>query len=164
MELRRVVITGLCAVTPLGINTETYWQNLINGVSGAATIVKFDASKFKNQFACEVKGFNPEAYFDRKEARKYDLYTHYGLVSSDEAIRDAGLDKEGSADKMRVGVIWASGIGGLDTLIFEVSAYLKGDGVPRYNPFFIPKMIADITAGHISIRYGFMGQIGRAHV
>jgi 3-oxoacyl-[acyl-carrier-protein] synthase II len=157
VELRRVVITGLGAVTPLGINTETYWQNLINGVSGAATIVKFDASKFKTQFACEVKGFNPEAYFDRKEARKYDLYTHYGLVSSDEAIRDAGLDKEGSADKMRVGVIWASGIGGLDTLIFEVSAYLKGDGVPRYNPFFIPKMIADITAGHISIRYGFMG-------
>ncbi|MFH1159383.1 MAG: beta-ketoacyl-ACP synthase II [bacterium] len=157
MELRRVVITGLGAVTPLGKNTETYWQNLINGVSGAATIAKFDAAKFKTQFACEVKGFNPENYFDRKDARKYDLYTQYGIVSSDEAIKDAGLDKEGAADKTRVGVIWASGIGGLDTLIYEVSAYLKGDGVPRYNPFFIPKMIADITAGHISIRYGFMG-------
>ncbi|MBE0646769.1 MAG: beta-ketoacyl-ACP synthase II [Bacteroidales bacterium] len=157
MDLRRVVVTGLGAITPIGKNADDYWQALINGVSGAAEIVKFDASKFKTRFACEVKNFNAEDYFDRKEARKYDLYTHYGIVSSDEAIKDAGLDVEGVVDKTRVGVIWASGIGGLDTLIYEVSGYLKGDGVPRYNPFFIPKMIADITAGHISIRYGFMG-------
>ncbi|MBL7138506.1 MAG: beta-ketoacyl-ACP synthase II [Bacteroidales bacterium] len=157
MDLRRVVVTGLGAITPIGNTTEAYWQGLVNGVSGAAPIIKFDAGKFKTKFACEVKGFNPEDYFDRKEARKYDLYTHYGIVSSDEAIRDAGLDQEGVVDKTRVGVIWASGIGGLDTLISEVSGFLKGDGTPRYNPFFIPKMIADITAGHISIRYGFMG-------
>jgi len=156
VNLRRVVVTGLGAVTPIGNDTDAYWKNLVGGVSGAAPITKFDASKFKTQFACEVKGFNPEDFFDRKEARKYDLYTHYGIVASDQAVRDAGLDSDG-IDKTRVGVIWASGIGGLDTLIFEVSAYLKGDGVPRYNPFFIPKMIADITAGHISIRYGFMG-------
>ena len=156
MNLRRVVITGLGSVTPIGNNIDAYWQSLINGVSGAAEITKFDASKFKTRFACEVKNFNPGDFFDRKEVRKYDLYTHYGLVASDEAIKDSGITDE-SIDKTRVGVIWASGIGGLDTLIFEVSAYLKGDGVPRYNPFFIPKMIADITAGHISIRYGFMG-------
>jgi len=157
VDLRRVVVTGLGAITPIGKNAREYWQGLINGVSGAAPIVKFDASKFKTRFACEVKDFNAEDYFDRKEARKYDIYTHYGLVSSDEAIRDAGIGEEGAVDKTRVGVIWASGIGGLDTLIYEVSGYLNGDGVPRYNPFFILKMIADITAGHISIRYGFMG-------
>ncbi|MFH1296803.1 MAG: beta-ketoacyl-ACP synthase II [Bacteroidota bacterium] len=157
MDLRRVVVTGLGAITPIGNTTEAYWQGLISGVSGANPIVKFDTSKFKTRFACEVKGFNPEDFFDRKEARKYDLYTHYGIVSSDEAIRDAGLDQEGVVEKTRVGVIWASGIGGLDTLISEVTAFLQGDGMPRYNPFFIPKMIADITAGHISIRYGFMG-------
>ncbi len=156
MNLRRVVVTGLGSVTPIGNDTDTYWQSLINGESGAADITKFDASKFKTRFACEVKNFNPGDFFDRKEVRKYDLYTHYGLVASDEAIKDADISDE-SIDKTRVGVIWASGIGGLDTLIFEVSGYLKGDGVPRYNPFFIPKMIADITAGHISIRYGFMG-------
>lgn len=156
MDLRRVVVTGLGAVTPLGNTIDTFWNNCINGVSGAAPIQKFDASKFKTQFACEVKDFDPLDFFDRKEARKYDLYTHYGLVSSMQAVENAGLTDE-SIDKTRVGVIWASGIGGLDTLIFEVSGYLRGDGVPRYNPFFIPKMIADITAGHISIRYGFMG-------
>ena len=156
MELRRVVVTGLGAVTPIGNDKDAYWQSLVNGVSGAAEIQKFDASKFKTRFACEVKNFNAGDFFPRKEVRKYDLYTHYGLVASDEAIKDAGIH-EGAIDKTRVGVIWASGIGGLDTLIYEVSGYLKGDGVPRYNPFFIPKMIADITAGHISIRYGFMG-------
>ncbi|MBC8316191.1 MAG: beta-ketoacyl-ACP synthase II [Bacteroidetes bacterium] len=156
MNLRRVVVTGLGSVTPIGNDTNAYWQSLINGVSGAADITKFDASKFKTRFACEVKDFDPGDFFDRKEVRKYDLYTHYGLVASDEAIKDAGIADD-SIDKKRVGVIWASGIGGLDTLISEVSGYLKGDGVPRYNPFFIPKMIADITAGHISIRYGYMG-------
>ncbi len=156
MNLRRVVVTGLGAVTPIGNDVDAYWQSLVNGVSGAVDITKFDASKFKTRFACEVKGFNPGDYFDRKEVRKYDLYTHYGIIASDEAIKDAGID-QASIDKTRVGVIWASGIGGLDTLISEVTGFLKGDGVPRYNPFFIPKMIADITAGHISIRYGFMG-------
>jgi len=156
VNLRRVVVTGLGAVTPIGNDIDAYWQSLVNGVSGAVDITKFDASKFKTRFACEVKGFNPGDYFDRKEVRKYDLYTHYGIIASDEAIKDAGID-QASIDKTRVGVIWASGIGGLDTLISEVTGFLEGDGVPRYNPFFIPKMIADITAGHISIRYGFMG-------
>ena len=156
MSLRRVVVTGLGALTPIGNNLDAYWQGLINGVSGAAGITRFDPSKFKTQFACELKNFSAEAFFDRKEVRKYDPYTHYGIVSSDEAIRDAGLDPA-ALDVRRVGVIWASGIGGLDTLIGEVTAFLQGDGTPRYNPFFIPKMISDITSGHISIRYGFMG-------
>ncbi len=156
MNSRRVVVTGLGALTPVGTGLEGFWNGLVNGVSGAGPITRFDASKFKTQFACEVKNFNPEDYFDRKEVRKYDIYTHFGLISADEAIRDAGLNGEG-IDKQRVGVIWASGIGGLDTLINEVSAYQKGDGTPRFNPFFIPKMIADITSGHISIKYGFMG-------
>ena len=156
MSLRRVVVTGLGALTPIGNNLDAYWQGLINGVSGAAGITRFDPSKFKTQFACELKNFSAEAFFDRKEVRKYDPYTHYGIVSSDEAIKDAGLDPA-ALDVRRVGVIWASGIGGLDTLIGEVTAFLQGDGTPRYNPFFIPKMISDITSGHISIRYGFMG-------
>jgi 3-oxoacyl-[acyl-carrier-protein] synthase II len=154
--LRRVVVTGLGALTPLGNNLDAYWQGLINGVSGAGTITKFDASKFKTQFACEIKNFSAEDFFDRKEVRKYDPYTHYGIICSEEAIRDAALDLK-KLELHRVGVIWASGIGGLDTLINEVSGYLLGDGTPRYNPFFIPKMISDITAGHISIRNGFMG-------
>ena len=156
MSLRRVVVTGLGALTPVGNGLEGYWKGLLAGVSGAGPITRFDASKFKTQFACEVKNFNPEDYFDRKEVRKYDMYTHYGLISADEAIRDAGFDSS-TIDVQRVGVIWASGIGGLDTFLTEVSNYVKGDGTPRFNPFFIPKMIADITSGHISIKYGFMG-------
>jgi 3-oxoacyl-[acyl-carrier-protein] synthase II len=154
--LRRVVVTGLGALTPIGKSTEEYWNGLINGVSGAGPITRFDASKFKTRFACEVKAFNPENYFDRKEARKYDIYSQFGLICADEAINDAGFDMS-KLDHNRVGVIMASGIGGLDTLISEVSGFLQGDGTPRFNPFFIPKMISDITAGHISIKYGFRG-------
>lgn len=156
MNLRRVVVTGLGALTPIGNTLDAYWQGLVNGVSGSARITKFDPSKFKTQFACEVKDFNLETFFDRKEVRKYDTYTHFGLVCSDEAVKDAGLDTA-DVNKHRVGVIWASGIGGLDTMITEITSFLQGDGTPRYNPFFIPKMISDITAGHISIKWGFMG-------
>ena len=156
MDLRRVVVTGLGAITPIGNNLTDFWKGLSTGVSGAATITRFDASKFKTRIACEVKNFNLEDFFDRKEVRKYDPYTHFGIVCSDEAIRDAGIDNS-KEDLSRIGVIWASGIGGLDTLITEVSNYLGGDGTPRFNPFFIPKMISDITAGQISIRHGYMG-------
>lgn len=156
MDLRRVVVTGLGAITPIGNNLTDFWKGLSNGVSGAATITRFDASKFKTRIACEVKNFNLEDFFDRKEVRKYDPYTHFGIVCSDEAIRDAGIDNS-KEDLTRIGVIWASGIGGLDTLITEVSNYLGGDGTPRFNPFFIPKMISDINAGQISIRHGYMG-------
>ncbi|KAF0196464.1 MAG: 3-oxoacyl-acyl-carrier-protein synthase II [Bacteroidetes bacterium] len=156
MKLRRVVVTGLGALTPLGNTVHDYWNGLINGVSGADRITRFDAGKFKTQFACEVKNFDPLIFFDRKEVRKYDPYAQYGMVSSDEAIADAGLVPE-KLDLDRVGVIWASGIGGLVTFQDEVSDYAKGDGTPRFNPFFIPKMIADITAGHISIKHGFRG-------
>ncbi len=156
MKLRRVVVTGLGALTPLGNTVPEYWNGLINGVSGADRITRFDATKFKTQFACEVKNFDPLNFFDRKEVRKYDPYAQYGMVSSDEAIADAGLIPE-KLDLDRIGVIWASGIGGLVTFQDEVSDYAKGDGTPRFNPFFIPKMIADITAGHISIKHGFRG-------
>jgi len=156
MKLRRVVVTGLGALTPLGNTVHEYWNGLINGVSGADRITRFDAGKFKTQFACEVKNFDPLVFFDRKEVRKYDPYAQYGMVSSDEAIADAGLVPE-KLDLDRIGVIWASGIGGLVTFQDEVSDYAKGDGTPRFNPFFIPKMIADITAGHISIKHGFRG-------
>lgn len=156
MKLRRVVVTGLGAVTPLGNTVPEYWDALLNGVSGAADITRFDASKFKTKFACEVKGFNPLDHFDRKEARKYDLYAQFGLVAAQQAIEDANLLEE-KVDGNRVGVIWASGIGGLETFLKEVGDYAKGDGTPRFNPFFIPKMIADITAGHISIKNGFRG-------
>ena len=156
MKFRRVVVTGLGALTPIGNSTEEYWNNLIKGVSGASPITRFDTSKFKTRFACEVKNFNPENFFERKDVRKYDLYSHYGIVCADEAIRDAGLDMT-KIDLNQVGVIWASGIGGLDTLINEVEGWFKGDGTPRFNPFFIPKMISDICAGHISIKYGFRG-------
>jgi len=156
MQLKRVVVTGLGAVTPLGNNVNDYWQGLINGVSGAAPITRFDASKFKTRFACEVKGFNPEDYFDKKEARKVDTYTHYGMAAAVQAIADSGIDKEG-IDKNEIGVIWGSGIGGLDTFQTETFAFAKGDGTPRFNPFFIPKMIADICSGHISIRFGLRG-------
>lgn len=156
MQLKRVVVTGLGAVTPLGNNVNDYWNNLINGVSGAAAITRFDASKFKTRFACEVKGFNIEDYFDKKEARKLDTYSWYGIAASVQAVLDSGIDAEG-VDKNEIGVIWGSGIGGLDTFQNETFGFAKGDGTPRFNPFFIPKMIADICSGHISIRFGFRG-------
>ncbi len=162
MNLRRVVVTGLGTVNPIGNNIEEYFRNLEQGVGGAATITLFDASKFKTQFACEVKGFDPNQHFDRKEARKYDRFTQFALVAAKEAVQDAGLvDGENntfdSVDKDRVGVVWASGIGGIGTFFDEVVYFAKGDGTPKYNPFFIPKMIADIAAGHISMKYGFRG-------
>lgn len=156
MKLRRVVVTGLGALTPLGNTVPAYWEGLLNGVSGADRITRFDAEKFKTQFACEVKGFDPLQFFDRKEVRKFDPYAQYGMVSAEEAIKDAGLDLE-KLNLENIGVIWASGIGGILTFQEEVTEFAKGDGTPRFNPFFIPKMIADITAGHISIKYGFRG-------
>ena len=156
MELRRVVVTGLGALTPIGNNIQEYWNGLINGVSGAAPITYFDASKFKTQFACELKDFKVEDFIDRKEARKMDRYAQYAMVASDEAVRDANFDLE-TLDKDRVGVIWGSGIGGLETFQIEMLEFAKGDGTPRFNPFFIPKMISDIACGHISIKYGFRG-------
>ncbi len=156
MQLKRVVVTGLGAVTPLGSSVNDYWNNIINGVSGAAPITRFDASKFKTQFACEVKGFNVEDYFDRKEARKLDAYSQYGIAASVQAFEDSGLNAN-AIDKNEIGVIWGSGIGGLDTFQTETFGFAKGDGTPRFNPFFIPKMIADICSGHISIRFGLRG-------
>ena len=156
MQLKRVVVTGLSAITPLGNNVQDYWTNLINGVSGADTITRFDASKFKTRFACEVKGFNLDDYFDKKEARKLDAFSHYGIAASVQAVADSGIDAEG-IDKNEIGVVWGSGIGGLDTFQTETFAFAKGDGTPRFNPFFIPKMIADICSGHISMRFGFRG-------
>jgi 3-oxoacyl-[acyl-carrier-protein] synthase II len=156
MPLRRVVITGLGALTPLGNTVDELWTALINGVSGAAPITRFDPFKSKTKFACEVKNFDPGNYFDRKEVRKYDPYAQFAMIAADQAVIDSGLDLE-KVNKERVGVIWASGIGGLETFENEVSSFARGDGTPRFNPFFIPKMIADIAAGHISIKYGFMG-------
>ncbi len=156
MQLKRVVVTGLGAVTPLGNSVNDYWTNLLAGVSGAAPITRFDATKFKTRFACEVKGFNVEDYFDKKEARKLDAYSQYGIAASVQAVADSGLEAEG-IDKNEIGVIWGSGIGGLDTFQTETFAFAKGDGTPRFNPFFIPKMIADICSGHISMRFGFRG-------
>jgi 3-oxoacyl-[acyl-carrier-protein] synthase II len=156
MELKRVVITGLGALTPLGNTVNDYWHNLISGVSGANLITRFDASKFKTKFACELKGFNVEDHIERKDARKMDPYTQYALVAVKEAIQDSGMNLD-TIDKDRVGVIWGSGIGGLFTFQEECFNFAKGDGTPRFNPFFIPKMIADIASGHISINYGFRG-------
>ena len=156
MQLKRVVITGLGALTPIGNNVSEYWKNLEKGVSGAAPITHFDASKFKTQFACEVKNFNPTDHLDRKEARKQDPYTQYAMVATAEAMEDSKIDIE-AIDLDRAGVFWGSGIGGIKTFYDEVSAFAKGDGTPRYNPFFIPKMIADIAAGMISIKYGLRG-------
>lgn len=156
MVLRRVVVTGLGALTPIGNNIEEFWNGLINGVSGAAPITYFDASKFRTQFACELKNFNVEEFIDRKEARKMDRYAQYAMVSSEEAMKDANFDLE-KVDKDRAGVIWGSGIGGLETFQIEVLNFAAGDGTPRFNPFFIPKMIGDIACGHISIKYGFRG-------
>jgi 3-oxoacyl-[acyl-carrier-protein] synthase II len=156
MNLRRVVVTGLGALTPIGNTVEEYWHGLSNGVSGAAPITRFDASLFKTQFACEVKGLDVEQFIDRKEARKMDLFTQMGLIASDQAIIDSGLDIEKS-NLDRIGVIMGSGIGGLRSFQDEVMSFAQGDGTPRFNPFFIPKMIADICAGFISIKYGFRG-------
>lgn len=156
MQFKRVVVTGLGAITPLGNNVADYWSNLINGVSGAAPITRFDASKFKTRFACEVKGFKTEDYFDKKEAQRLDAFSHYGIAASVQAVADSGLDKQG-VDKNEIGVIWGSGIGGLDTFQTETFNFAKGDGTPRFNPFFIPKMISDICSGHISMRFGFRG-------
>ena len=156
MKPRRVVVTGLGALTPIGNNISSFWQGLINGRSGAAPITYFDASKFKTHFACEIKNFDPLNHFDRKEARKYDRFAQYALVSTEEAIKDSKLDLE-KIDKDRVGVIWGAGIGGLETFQNEVLNFASGDGTPRFNPFFIPKMISDIAPGLISIKYGFKG-------
>lgn len=157
MELKRVVITGLGAITPLGKNVNDYWAALLAGVSGAAPITIFDTAKFKTKFACEVKDFDAREYFDRKEARKYDRYAQFGLIAADQAIVDSGILEDNSIDRDRVGVIWASGIGGLITFHETVVEFALGDGTPRFNPFFIPKMIGDIAAGHISIKNGFRG-------
>ena len=156
MELKRVVVTGLGALTPLGNNVNDYWQALLNGVSGANPITRFDASKFKTRFACELKNFNIENHMERKDARKMDPYAQYAIVAVKEAIVDSGMDLD-AINKDRVGVIWGSGIGGLYTFQEECFNFAKGDGTPRFNPFFIPKMIADIASGHISIIYGFRG-------
>ncbi|MEY4702490.1 MAG: beta-ketoacyl-ACP synthase, partial [Bacteroidota bacterium] len=156
MELKRVVVTGLGALTPLGKNVADYWHNLEQGVSGCDFIQQFDVSKFKTRFGCEVKDFDPTQYFDKKEARKMDRYCQFALIASDEAVKDAGITSE-NADPDRVGVIFASGIGGLITFQEEVINFSAGDGTPRFNPFFIPKMILDIAAGQISMRHGFRG-------
>ena len=156
MQLKRVVVTGLGALTPIGNNIEEYWQGLISGKSGAAPITYYDTEKHKTKFACEVKNFNIEEYIDRKEARRLDKFAQYAIVASDEAIKDSNLDLE-KINKYKVGVIWGAGIGGLETFQDEVLYYAKGDGTPKFNPFFIPKMIADIAPAHISMRNGFMG-------
>lgn len=156
MELKRVVVTGLGALTPIGNTVAEYWEGLKSGKSGCAPITYFDTEKFKTKFACELKNYNPEDYFDRKEVRKLDRFAQYALVSSDEAIADSGIDLN-VVDKFRVGVIWGAGIGGLETFQTEVLNFAAGDGTPRFNPFFIPKMIADIAPGNISIKHGFMG-------
>lgn len=156
MELKRVVVTGMGALTPLGHNVPDYWNGLINGVSGADMITLFDASKFRTKFACEVKGFDPVAFLDRKEARKIDRFTQFALYASDQAMTDAGLNKD-NINPDRIGVVFGSGIGGLITFQHEVVEFAKGDGTPRFNPFFIPKMILDIAAGQISMRHNLRG-------
>ena len=156
MQLKRVVVTGLGALTPIGNNVSEYWNGLANGVSGSDWITRFDASKFKTRFACEVKNFTPSDFFDRKEIKKYDLYAQFALVAASEAITNSGLNLE-QTDLERAGVIWASGIGGISTFVDELKSYFGGDGTPRFNPFFIPKMISDIAAGQISIKFGLKG-------
>jgi 3-oxoacyl-[acyl-carrier-protein] synthase II len=157
MELKRVVVTGLGALTPIGNTVDQYWSALCQGVSGADHITLFDAEKFKTRFACEVKNFNPEDFLDKKEARKLDRFSQLAIVSSDQAVLDAGLMQFDALNKDRVGVIWASGIGGIGTFFEEMRGFFSGDGTPRFNPFFIPKMISDIASGHISMKYGFRG-------
>ncbi len=155
MLSRRVVVTGLGALTPIGNTLQAYWDGLSNGVSGSAPTTQFDTSKFKTQFACEVKNFDPTEFIDKKEARRMDRFTQFAIVSTDEAVKDAGLTD--NINKDRVGVIWGTGIGGLHTFLNEVTAFAKGDGTPRFSPFFIPMMIGDISAGLISIRHGYRG-------
>ncbi|MEK9750004.1 MAG: beta-ketoacyl-ACP synthase II [Flavobacteriaceae bacterium] len=155
-NLKRVVVTGMGALTPIGNTLETYWNALIAGKSGAGMITRFDAEKFKTRFACELKDYDATNYFDRKEARKLDPFAQYAMIAADEAIANSGLDLQ-KIDKYRTGVIWGAGIGGLETFQNEILEHAKGDGTPRFNPFFIPKMIADIAPGHISIKHGFMG-------
>ena len=156
MNLKRVVVTGLGALTPIGNNISEYWDALISGKSGCAPITYYDTEHFKTKFACEIKNYNPTDYFERKEARRLDKFAQYAIIASEEAIKDAAFDLK-KVDKFRVGVIWGAGIGGLETFQEEVIGYANGNGTPRFNPFFIPKMIADIAPGHISIRNGFMG-------
>jgi 3-oxoacyl-[acyl-carrier-protein] synthase II len=156
MQLKRVVVTGLGALTPIGKDLDSYWDGLTKGVSGAGPITRFDPEHFRTKFACEVKDYNPLDYFDRKEARKMDLFTQYAMITSDEAIKDSGLALD-KIDLNKAGVIWGSGIGGIKTFQEEVEGFVASNGVPRFNPFFIPKMISDIAAGMISIKYGFHG-------
>ncbi len=156
MELKRVVVTGLGALTPIGNTVDEYWKNLIIGKSGAGPITHFDSEKFKTKFACELKNFEVTDFINRKDARKMDKFAQYAMVASDEAIADAKIDLD-TVDKLRVGVIWGAGIGGLETFQIEILNFAQGDGTPRFNPFFIPKMIADIAPANISIKYGFMG-------
>jgi 3-oxoacyl-[acyl-carrier-protein] synthase II len=156
MELKRVVVTGIGTITPVGNNVSEFWDALVNGVSGCDRITLFDTEKFKTKIACEVKNYDGKDYFDRKELRKHDRYAQLGVIAANEAVKDSGLS-DGPHDGDKIGVIWASGIGGLRTFHDEVVGFARGDGTPRYNPFFIPKMIADIVAGHISIRHGFRG-------
>jgi 3-oxoacyl-[acyl-carrier-protein] synthase II len=154
--MRRVVVTGIGALTPLGNNLHEYWEGLKNGVSGSCMITRFNTEKFKTKFACELKNYDSAKYFDRKEANKLDLYAQYALIATEEAMIDSGLNLD-KVDKDRVGVIWASGIGGIETFFQTIKSYVLGDGTPRFSPFFIPKMIGDIAAGVISIKYGFRG-------
>ena len=156
MELKRVVVTGLGAITPLGNTVESYWDGLVKGKSAAGPITRFDATNFKTKFACEVKDFNAEEYLDRKEVRKTDLFAQYAIAAAEQAFQDSGLDLE-KIDLDEAGVIWGAGIGGIITFMNEVKAYVQGNGVPRFNPFFIPKMISDIASGHISMKHGFRG-------
>jgi len=156
MEMKRVVITGIGTINPLGNNVQEYWTNLENGVSGCDLITSFDTSKFKTKFACMVKNFDPNSYFDRKEVKKLDPYSQFALVAADEAMKDSGINLD-AIDHDMAGVIWASGIGGLQTLTEELRGYFGGDGTPRFSPFFIPRMIADIAAGHISMKFDFRG-------
>lgn len=156
MSLKRVVITGLGTINPLGNNVQEFWDNLLKGVSGAGPITRFDVSNFRTQFACEVKNYDPTQYFDKKEVRKMDLYTQFGMIAANEAIKDAGLDVE-KEDARKIGVIWGAGIGGLETFYDECKEYVQGDGTPRFSPFFIPKMIANMAGGMIAIEHGYKG-------
>ncbi|MDD2634124.1 MAG: beta-ketoacyl-ACP synthase II [Bacteroidales bacterium] len=156
MALKRVVVTGLGTLSPVGSNTQETWENVKNGIGGIDWITNYDASKFKTRFACEVKNYDSNQYFDRKEAKRIDKFTQFALIAADEAVKDSGIDSE-SVDKERTGVIWSSGIGGVETFYQEVKDYVEGNYTPRFSPFFIPKIISDIAAGHISMKYGFMG-------
>jgi len=156
LELKRVVVTGIGALTPIGNNAKEFWDGLLEGKSGAAPITRFDTTKFKTQFACEIKNLQVEDFIDRKELRRMDRCTHLGLIAADEAIQDSGI-AESDTSKDRIGVIWGSGIGGIDTFFEEATSFVASEGAPRFNPFFIPKMIADICGGHVSMKYGFRG-------